>query len=154
MPCDRCSINAGRSSCLYCGSAIHVGRQATDVERYRTSEEHRQAQLERSLAARMRQDPEIIDQRVMSAIRANLKPLTEFTHNDLIPITNLNACALKHCLVRLAKKRLVAHVGEVKIRANRYIERWQFLAQPSDYAPTGSQGASKAIRKATSTRAG
>lgn len=148
MACTNCTSQAhhGRTSCLFCGATIRVGREPTPEERHRTSEEFRQELLDRRIQARQRHDPVVINSRVLSAIQSNLKPLAEFTHTDLVPLTNLNACAVLHALHRLAEQRLVARVGVVMVRSNRAHDRWQVLAQTKHYRSGGVQGKSRAIR--------
>lgn len=126
-PCPGCSscLDRGKTTCLWCGAKLFQGRIPSERERYETSPEARQARLQAIEEAR--RDPDDIDLRVCAAISEHLKPLDEFTHDYLVQFTGLNACAVKHALIRLSKRGLVQITGQVRIRSNRFREKWQVL---------------------------
>lgn len=126
-PCPGCSscLDRGKTTCLWCGAKLIQGRLPSVRERYETSPEARQARLQAIEDAR--RDPDDIDRRVCAAISEHLKALDEFTHDYLVQFTGLNACAVKHALIRLSKRGLVQITGQVRIRSNRFREKWQVL---------------------------
>ena len=126
-PCPGCSscLDRGKTTCLWCGAKLLQGRLPSARERYETSPEARQARLQAIEDAR--RDPDDIDRRVCAAISEHLKALDEFTHDYLVQFTGLNACAVKHALIRLSKRGLVQITGNVRIRSNRFREKWQVL---------------------------
>ncbi len=143
--CAGCNISLRkmRTSCFWCGSALHAGRTPSDRERYETSAEARDARLMEIESAR--RDPDSIDQIVAVAIAAKLKPFEDFTHEHLLTCTGLNPCAIKHALMRLARIGRVRASGQARLRANRFRTVWQALP-PLYGMPAASDSAANAAR--------
>ena len=126
-PCLGCSTSRakGRTTCFWCGSALGAGREPSDSERFETSPEGRQARIERSMSSR--REPDEIDACVAEAIVKRLRADAEFTHDELVPGTGLNPCAIKYALERLERVGVVRAAGRIQVRSQRFRTIWRVV---------------------------
>jgi hypothetical protein len=134
-PCFGCAASRakGRTTCFWCGMALGAGRDPSDSERFETSPEGRMARIERSMSAR--REPEDIDACVAAALAARAG---EFTHDELVADTGLNACAIKFSLERLQGRGVVRAMRRVQVRSQRFRTIWRVVAARAEAAADGA----------------
>ena len=146
--CKHCvnSQRMGHARCFWCGCTFAIGRAPTEEERLATS---RRAPIDLPPEPAPR-TPAQLDEKVSEFIRKKLQPLAEFTQDQLAEMTGLTVCACKHSLDRLAQRRVIAAVGQVKIKWQRYRTVWQVLVQHEDVAPKSNPEKSNRVAATSS----
>ena len=134
MSCRHCitSQKLGHSRCFWCACSFSSGRAPTEEEQRETTRRPVLANLPPVVPKRT---PAELDAIVLQAIRTKYKPLDEFTQDQLAERSGLAVCACKHALDRLATRRVIAPVGQVKIKWKRIRVVWQVLVQAEHVAP-------------------
>ena len=139
--CSNClrAENQMRNTCFWCGSALHVGRMPSPVERQETSREARMQRQAAAAAARRTRTPAELDALVLAHIRATYGAYAEFTHDQIVAKTNIKACGVKHSLDRLATQHVVAPVGRIRIKWDRYHTVWQVLPGTANHRSSSAE---------------
>jgi hypothetical protein len=132
-PCCQRALASGKSQCPECGTALSPGREPTPQERYATSEEAREARYGQIMVARFESEPDQVDQRLLNIIRAGAPVGQRFTWaDDLLRVSGMSSCALKHSLTRLVARKALRVDGAVRLRPSRFRPVFELLPPPDD----------------------
>ena len=104
----------------------------------------------RSMASR--REPEDIDACVLSALATRMRSGVEFTHDQLVEDTGLNACAIKYALERLEGRGVVQALRRIQVRSQRFRTIWRLVEGSVGTAPSSPAASPNAARTTHSTR--
>lgn len=125
LSCSFChpSRNIGRSNCLGCGRCIAFAREP-DPALSRELDEMAAARLRGPTLKESQGD---VDRRVLEHSERILKPLSDFTHDQIAASSGINVCAVKHSLMRLSKTGAILAAGYIVLSRGRRRNVWQLV---------------------------
>jgi hypothetical protein len=70
-----------------------------------------------------------VDAKVLAAIAVTMKPLSDFTHDQIVATSGVNLSAVKWSLQRLAQRQVVVRAGYIQVDARRQREVYQYIPE-------------------------